>query len=121
MAEPLLLDGANVWTIHKAGERLEARLICTALPTDGLISYVKYDSSSGLLFAGTQSKGIIVIRSNQVRPIKNSASPPDQPTAYYSQVALPDGHILTSSGHLLPEGQKRASPTPLHTPFNNFV
>jgi signal transduction histidine kinase len=121
MPEPLLLDGPDVWTIHTAGGRLEARLICTALPTDGVISHLKYDSRSGLLFAGTQSKGLIVIRKDQVRPMRAPVRSPDQQTAYYSQVALPGGRILTSEGPVLDvQGQATTFPA-IHTPFNSFV
>ncbi len=121
MKEPLLVNGPNVWMLVYTGEKLEARLVCTALPTDGMISYIKYDSSSGLLFAGTQSKGIIVIRKNRVEPVRNARSSPEQPTAYYSQVALPGGGILTSAGHILGEKPPAAIPQPIVTPFNNFV
>ncbi len=121
MPEPLLLDGPDVWTIHAAGDRLEARLICSALPTDGMISYLKYDSSSGLLFAGTQSKGIIVIRRDEVKPVRARVRSPDQQTAYYSQVALPGDRILTNEGPVL-DVQGHASTFPaIHTPYHSFV
>lgn len=120
MSSPLLLDGPNVWDLHYNGNGLTAGLICNALPTDGMISHLKYDSSSGLLFAGTQSKGIIVIRKDQVRPVKAVLSPPGRQTAYYSQVALPDGSILTSEGQIL-GGPAPASTFPgIRTPFNTF-
>ena len=121
MSSPLLLNGPEVWTLHYTAGKLAATLICDALPTDGMISYLKYDSSSSLLFAGTQSKGIIVIRKDQVRPVKAASSPPGRQTAYYSQVALPDGGILTSEGQIL-GGKEHASTFPaIHTPFNTFV
>ncbi|HEV2482907.1 MAG TPA: ATP-binding protein [Puia sp.] len=121
MPQPLLLEGPNVWIIRKTGERLEAQLICTALPTDGRISYLKYDSSSGLLFAGTQSKGLIVIRKNLVRPVRAPLRSPDQQTAYYSQVALPGGKVLTNEGPVF-DGLGNASTFPaIHVPFNSYV
>ena len=121
MPEPMLLEGPNVWTIHKTGERLEAQLICTALPTDGRISYLKYDSGSRLLFAGTQSKGLIVIRKDLVRPVRAPVRSPDQQTAYYSQVALPGGGVLTNEGPVFDgKGHTTAFPA-IHTPFNSYV
>jgi len=121
MPEPLLLEGPDVWTIHKAGEQLEAQLICRALPTDGRISYLKYDSGSGLLFAGTQSKGLIVIRKDLVRPVRAPVRSPDQQTAYYSQVVLPGGGILTSEGPVF-DGRGHTTTFPaIHSPFNSYV
>jgi signal transduction histidine kinase len=121
MPQPLLLDGPNVWIIHKTAQRLEAQLICTALPTDGRISFLKYDSSSGLLFAGTQSKGLIVIRKDLVKPVRAPLRSPDQQTAYYSQVALPGGKILTNEGPVLDgKGHTTAFPA-IRVPFNSYV
>jgi len=121
MPQPLLLEGPNVWIIRKTAERLEAQLICTALPTDGRISFLKYDSSSGLLFAGTQSKGLIVIRKDLVKPVRAPVRSPDQQTAYYSQVALPGGKILTNEGPVL-DGKANATIFPaIHLPFNSYV
>ncbi|HWB93127.1 MAG TPA: hypothetical protein VG605_14795, partial [Puia sp.] len=121
MNTPLLLRGPNVWALHYTSGQLTAGLICNALPTDGIISHLKYDSSSGLLFAGTQSKGIIVVRKDQVTPIKAAMPEPGRQTAYYSQVALPDGAILTSEGQVL-GGHRQASMFPaIRTPFNTFV
>lgn len=121
MPQPLLLEGPDVWVLHKTAERLEAQLICTALPTDGRISFLKYDSSSGLLFAGTQSKGLIVIRKDLVKPVRAPVRSPDQQTAYYSQVALPGGKILTNEGPVL-DGKGNATVFPsIHVPFNSYV
>jgi hypothetical protein len=121
MPEPLLLHDRNVWKLAYAGGSLEARQICAALPVDGLIAYLKYDSSSGLLFAGTQSKGIIVIRKEVVKPVRTTVRKAEEQTAYYSQVALSGGRILTNEGPVLDgHGNTTAFPA-IHTPFNSFV
>jgi signal transduction histidine kinase len=121
MPEPLLRDGPNVWSLQYAGGLLKARLICAALPVDEMISYLKYDSSSGLLFAGTPSKGLLVIRKDLVKSVRIATRSPEQRTTYYSQVALPDGGILTNEGPVL-DGQRNTTTFPaIHTPFNSFV
>ena len=122
MKEPILVNGHLVWILDHTGGKLEPRLICDVLPADGLLSFVKYDRPSGLLFAGTQSKGIIVIRKDLIKPMRNPATSPDEPTAYYSQIGLRDGRILTSRGHVLGErGSVPSRPPPISGPFNNFV
>ena len=120
MPEPLLVEGSNVWTLRYAGGKLTGRLICTALPRDALLAHLKYDSAAGILFAGTQSKGILIIRKNEVRALRKTLATPEQPTAYYSQVALPAGSFLASKGDALGSG---TSPSVLALPgsFNNFV
>jgi signal transduction histidine kinase len=122
MKEPILVNGRNVWILHHSDGKLEPKLICDVMPVDGLVSFVKYDRPSGLLFAGTQSKGIIVIRKDVIKPLRKADLAAGEPTAYYSQIALRDGRILTSRGHVI--GEKAGEPVlppPIAGPFNNFV
>jgi len=120
MPEPLLVDGPNVWTLDYTDGKLQTRQICAALPREGLLSFIKYDSAVGTLFVGTQSKGIYIIRKNEVRSVRKAMANPDQPTAYYSQVALPAGSILSDKGDVL-GGGKDPSVLALQGAFNNFV
>ncbi|HTI90012.1 MAG TPA: ATP-binding protein [Puia sp.] len=123
MKNPILVDGARVWTLDYQQGRLVARLICDALPQGALLNFARYDEKSSMLFLGTVSKGIIIIRKNAVRPVKKIATQAnaDAPTAYYSQVALPGSAVLTNNGDVL--GSRVPSPglLPIHGRFNNFV
>jgi signal transduction histidine kinase len=121
MKEPILVNGHQVWTLEHSNGKLEPALICDVMPADGLVSFVKYDRPSGLLFAGTQSKGIVVIRKNLIKPLRKTDLSADEPTAYYSQVGLRDGRILTSRGHVLDEKGTSPTPPPIFGSFNNFV
>ncbi len=120
--EPILVNGRNVWILDHNDGKLEPKLICDVMPVDGLVSFVKYDRPSGLLFAGTQSKGIIVIRKDLIKPLRKADLAAGEPTAYYSQIALRDGRILTSRGHVIGERTvEPVLPPPIVGPFNNFV
>jgi signal transduction histidine kinase len=122
MKEPILVNGHDAWILDRRDGKLEPTLICDAMPVDGLVSFVKYDRPSGMLFAGTQSKGIIVIRKDLIKPLRKKDLPADEPTAYYSQIDLMDGRILTSSGHVLGEERNGSIvPLPVSKSFNNFV
>jgi signal transduction histidine kinase len=129
MQEPILVEGSKVWALGYSGDKLRSRLICTVLPRDALIGFVKYDSAAGMLFVGTQSKGIIIIRKNEVRTVRKALATPDQPTAYYSQIALPAGSFLANRGDVLgggnaPPVQGRGDPPQvlaMQGTFNNFV
>ena len=120
MPKPLLVDGPNVWTLNYAAGKLQTQLICTALPREAFLSFLKYDSAAGMLFVGTQSRGIYIIRKNEVRTVRKAPAAPDQPTAYYSQVALPAGTFLSDKGDVL-GGGKDPSVLALRSTFNNFV
>ena len=120
MREPLLVEGSNVRTLDYAGGKLQSRLICTALPREGLLSFMKYDSAAGILFVGTQSRGIYIIRRNEVRSIRKGIASADWPTAYYSQVPLPAGSFLSGKGDVLGGGSEPSVLAMLGT-FNNFI
>jgi len=120
MPQPLLVDGSNVWTLRYDGGKLRSRLVCTALPRDALLSHLKYDSAAEMLFAGTQSRGIIIIRKNEVRSVRKALASPDQPTAYYSQVAQPGGAVLAGKGDVIGEAGGPSVMAMTGT-FSNFV
>jgi signal transduction histidine kinase len=126
MRYPVLVRRSQAWILHYEKGRLNARLIAEKIPTDILLSFAQYDEKSGTLFLGADSRGILMIRRNQVRPVKIISPSIDQSVACYSQLALPDGSVLASrltnqlgvlGGPALPH-----SAIPIKTPsFNNFI
>lgn len=122
MKYPIVVGGSRAWLLDYTGGKIVARLICTAVPTDALLSYLKYDDKNGILFVGTNSKGIMVIRKNQVCPMKRVSGSQENTTASYSQVALSGDAIINSQGDILRAGKVRGKDDPkIHIPFNNFV
>ncbi len=133
MSHPIVVSGTRAWSLDYDGQQLVARLICQSIPTDAFLAYLAYDSVNRTVFIGTASKGIIVIRRNEIKPVKAAMPSPESPTAYYSQVALPaspaaslrrpqGSAILTSTGDVLPDTHVSPAELPVvHRPFNNFV
>ena len=143
MSHPIVVSGTRAWLLDYDGHQLVARSICQSIPTDAFLGYLAYDSVNGIVFIGTGSKGIIVIRKNEVKPVKAAMTSPESSTAYYSQVALPaspglrapppkapapEGEspqgaaILTSAGDVLPDASAGQAGLPIaRRPFNNFV
>ena len=121
MKNPILIQGSRAWTLDYGGGGLVARPICTVVPTDAMLSFAEYDEKSGILFLGTNSKGIIVIREDRVRSVRKEPPSPDQITSCYSQVALSNGSVLTSGGDVLGGPPPPPSRLPVRTAFNNFT
>ncbi len=121
MKSPILIAGSRAWILEYQDQQLSARLICTAVPTDALLSYAQYGERSGILFLGTNSKGIMVIRGYRVHSIKKDPPFRDQSTSCYSQVALSNGSVLTSGGDILGGPVPSPSRLPIRTAFNNFT
>ena len=101
MAAPLVVDKENVWQLKYDGTKIVSSLVCNVFPSDAFINTIRYSEKNGLLFIGTDSKGIIVISKNQVAPVKKKDIFPSERNAYYAQVELANGNILTNEGHVI--------------------
>jgi signal transduction histidine kinase len=121
MKDPILIAGSRVWALEYMDQQLIPRLICTAAPTEDLISFVLYAEKKGILILGTNSKGVIMIREDQVRPVRSALPSSDRITSTYSQLALANGTILTSQGDILGGPSPPPSQLPIRTVFNNFI
>lgn len=118
---PILLTGKQAWLVAYEGGKIIARLVCDAVPTDDLLSYAGYNEKNGVLYLGTNSKGIIIIRKNKVRPVKVLHPTGDGVTSTYSQLGLPGGAVLTSHGDILGGTPTPPSFRPIPGEFNNFI
>ncbi|HEY4206673.1 MAG TPA: ATP-binding protein, partial [Puia sp.] len=121
MKHPILIAGHNAWLLSYAGNQLTGRLICNAVPTDALLSFAEYDEKDDILFLGTNSKGIIIIRRNKLRSVKVGHPSSDGVTSTYSQLALAGGSVLTSHGDVVGAAPSPSGTLPIRTSFNNFI
>lgn len=126
MAHPIVIAGSRAWLLDYEDHRLTARLISEAVPTDVMLDFAQYAEKNGILFLGTDSRGIVLVRKNQVIPVKKN--PPDisETTACYSQLALPNGSIMANrlahTAAILGGPPPPPSLLPVRTPtFDNFL
>jgi signal transduction histidine kinase len=126
MSNPILIAGTRAWTLAYDRGQLTTRLIAETIPTGALLSFAQYDEKNGTLFLGTDSRGILVIRKDLVRPVRQDRDSIGQSTACYSQLALPDGSVLasrlTDQTAILGGAGPYPSEIPVKTSsFNNFL
>jgi hypothetical protein len=95
--------------------RLE--LIASGVPTNSFILCAQYSENLGLLFIGTESKGIIVISKNRVQPVKSDRIGANERNAYYGQIELPNGNVLTNEGRIVGSNPSLPGPLPIKGPF----
>jgi signal transduction histidine kinase len=119
MENPILINKNKAWLLSLSGDRITATSICDEIPTDALIEYVQYSSQKKLLFLGTDSKGIIVISQNRVEAMKSTGF--NQRNAYYSQVELENGNVLTNEGQVIGNNIPYHSTLPINGKFTYFV
>lgn len=121
MDNPILFSGTNAWLIHFRNNRLEAELICTEVPTFSYIRYAQYSRRHRTLFIGTDSKGIILVSENRVSSVKKKNTDIRERNAYYAQVELPEGKVLTNEGHIIGGDEQTRFPLPINGKFNFTV
>ena len=114
---PIILYENFAWQLVFDGEKIISEDICNAVPTGILFQHVLYSKEKKLLFLGTNSKGLIVISSNKVQPAKNKHIEGDERNAYYSQIELSNGNILTNEGHIIGTKPVSSEPLPIEGKF----
>ena len=98
---PILIFEKTAWQLLFDGTNITAEEICNSIPTGILFQYAQYSKEKKILFLGTDSKGLIIISANKVQPVKNRNPEGNERNAYYSQIELPDGNVLTNEGHII--------------------
>jgi signal transduction histidine kinase len=113
MENPIAFSGSNAWLISYEDGALHASLLCPVIPPYSFIRFAQYSKKNRLLFLGTDSKGIIIINENRVNSVKKKNIDRRERNAYYSQVELAGGNVLTNEGHIIGNG-----PVPDRLPIN---
>ncbi len=121
MRNPILFSGSNAWLLHYRNNSLEAELICSAIPSYSFIRTAQYSEKNKTLFIGTDSKGIIIINKNRVSSLKNADTDIRERNAYYSQVELANGNVLTNESHILGTNAATNTDLPIKGKFNYTV
>ena len=121
MDNPVVIHENNAWVLNWDGDKIVASLICDEIPTGMRHEYVQYSPSKKLLFLGTHSKGIIVISRNRVEVIKMETSNPNDHSAYYSQLALPNNTVITGEGHILGKEKPNPAISPIKGKYTNYI
>ena len=121
MANPIFIEGSNAWLLQYNGNAITATLIFTGIPSDAYIKSVQYSEKNGLLFIGTESKGLIVINQNRVQSKKRKETNSKNRNSYYSQVELANGNILTNESDIIGDNPAAINPLPIKGKFDLFV
>ncbi len=119
MEKPVIIKANEAWVLEYENNNITAKLVTNILPTDANISTVEYLEDKGLLFIGTDSKGIIVINRNMVEPKKRKNTNPKNKNAYFSQIALDNGNILTNEGDIIGNNESSPGVLPATGKFSN--
>ncbi len=101
MMKPIIISDNKAWALQYDNNVISAGLITSALPDDANISCVEYAEKNKTLFVGTESKGVIIIRENLLQAKRRKNANPKNKNAYFSQILLDNGNILTNEGDVI--------------------
>lgn len=118
MEKPVIIRGSEAWLLNVENNSITPTLLSSTLPTDANISSVTYIEKYRMLFIGTDSKGIIIINQKLVYPKRRKNANPKNRNAYFSQVALDNGNILTNEGDVIGDNTATTS-VPISGKFSN--
>lgn len=121
MENPILISKNKAWLLSLSENRIIATLISDEIPTDALIEHVQYSRQKKILFLGTDSKGVIVLSLNRLDAMKNTDVGSNQRNAYYSQVELENGNVLTNEGQVIGNNTPSNRDLPIKGKFTYFV
>lgn len=101
MNSTVFIDEEKVWLLSYDGKAINTTLIFAGIPADSYIKSVQYSEKKGLLFIGTESKGLVVISQNRVQSKKRNDPGSKNRNSYYSQIELDNGNILTNESDII--------------------
>lgn len=119
MTKPVIIKANKAWSLSYSGNSISTSLITAAVPTDANISTVEYTEKSRMLFIGTASKGVIIINQDLVQSKKRKNANPKNKNAYFSQIALDNGNVLTNEGDIIGDNEKAPDRLPISGKFSN--
>ena len=118
MEEPILIKAGRSWVLELINGKIVAIPLCDEIPTDTFIFSVQYSRNKGIIFIGTDSKGIVVLTRNKLSPMKPANAKANERNAYYSQIALSNGNVLTNQGTIIGSGNMKGIAIPIKGKFN---
>jgi signal transduction histidine kinase len=121
MLNPILINNNKAWKLSLQGNEINAELICTSVPLNSFIDFVQYSDKLQTLFIGTNSKGFFVIKHKQLNVLNPAVHDKNLKNAYYAQVELSNGNILTNNGNVLGANPNNQLPAAGHFDFNTYL
>jgi len=104
-----MVHRGDILLLHLSGGVLDLELLAADTPIRD-INCLIYDQRNKIIFAGTATSGLYILKRQEFRPMFFS-SDNYSINSLYGQVELPNGNILTSSG-ILDRHAKTNIPTP---------
>ncbi len=121
MSNPIIIENGQAWILRFTDEKIIAELIADNILSDALIRFVQYSEKNKTLFIGTDSKGLIVANTPSVESKKRNTPNALSRNAYYAQVELANGNILTNEADIIGNNSNANIKLPINTKFSFHI
>jgi signal transduction histidine kinase len=102
MESPVVLQDQKAWIVEEGkNNTIQVGLIAEGIPENTFFKFAQYKKEGNYLFLGSASKGLYVLHKNQLMTKKAAITDINQINAFYSQIELPDGNIMTNDGIII--------------------
>lgn len=110
MENPVVVQQGKAWIMEKQSSgQIECRLVASDIPGNTFFRFAAYKKNGSYLFLGSASKGIYVIHPNQLQTKQPDTRNASQRNSFYSQIALPDGNIITNEGVIIGDNPRHSN------------
>ena len=115
---PCFLIYENViWEIKEHHNHLVAKKLSNEIPVRTQIKSVCVDQKNNIIFIGTSSKGLVVLKPKQVLAKKSNETKDEVRNSQYAQIVIDSNSILTNNGDLIGEPTNKPRPIPANKVF----
>ncbi len=104
MQQPIMVDKEKAWLIHIENDQFKYELISNQIPQNVFLRCIDYSKENEILFIGTDSKGLYVLKRTALQSKKRKKINPLNRNSYYAQVELNNNAVLTNEGDII-EGE----------------
>lgn len=120
---PVQIQDENAFVFSYRDRIITGRKMFTGIPADAFVKSVLYSKKNNQLFIGTDSRGLIVVSQTRVQPKKREITSVVKRNAYYSQLELQNGNVLTNEGDIIGDlpGLSSQLPVPGAFSFNTTI
>lgn len=101
MEFPILIFNQCAWKLKESLSGISTEKLTEGIPENTLINYLQYSERLKTLFIGSNSQGLFVITPRYLTQVHKEGKSTNERTAYYGQLELPEGSILTDVGHII--------------------
>jgi signal transduction histidine kinase len=121
MNQPIIVNKEKAWIIYFTNNQFTYELISNQIPQNVFLRCIEYSKENEILFIGTDSKGLYVLKRTALLSKKRKNINPLNRNSYYAQIELSNNAILTNEGDIIEGETPFKDELPIKGKFSFYV